>query len=373
MSAPPIARQRLQFLDGLRGLAILLVILFHAYSRWPRVVPYHDRFADLPLFECGWVGVQLFFLISGFVILMTIERCRGFGEFMWKRWLRLFPAMLVCSALVYLTAPLVPERPYGHPALQQLVAGLLFVDPDTLAFFTHHHFGVIEGSFWSLFVEVKFYLLFGTLYFWLGVRRAIAGLVAVFCAWAVCEIAAIEWPAAAARLQPALDVLNVWGARHYGWFAAGAMYYRHLRCARRGLPWAALALSALSTLSLYGMFGLALRAFAAGVAVSGIFALTLLSPQVQRLLSLRLLVFVGIASYPLYLLHENLMVALIVKLGAGMPALPGILLPALPVAGLTVFAWGVATRLEPRLRGALKGLFAIPGRCAAALWHRPSS
>jgi len=373
MTLPNSPAQRLRFLDGLRGLAILLVILFHAYSRWPRVVPYHDRFAELPLFECGWVGVQLFFLISGFVILMTVERCRSFGEFMWKRWLRLFPAMLLCSALVYVSAPLVPERPFGHPTLQQLVAGLLFVDPDTLAFFTHHHFGVIEGSFWSLFVEVKFYLLFGGLYFWMGARRAVAGLVAVFAVWAVCDIAALEWPAAGALLKPVLNVLNTWGARHYGWFAAGALYYRHLRAGQRGLPWTALALSALSTLSLYGMFGLALRAFAAGAAVSGIFALALLSRRFQQLLALRLLVFVGIASYPLYLMHENLMVALIVKLGAGLPVLPGILLPVLPVAGLTVVAWWVATRLEPRLRGGLQELLSIPRRCAEALWRRSSS
>jgi peptidoglycan/LPS O-acetylase OafA/YrhL len=373
MSSSHLPAARLRYLDGLRGLAILLVIMFHAYSRWPRVVPYHDRFAELPLFECGWVGVQLFFLISGFVILMTVERCRSFGEFMWKRWLRLFPAMLLCSLLVYLSAPLVPERPFGQPALGQLLAGLLFVDPDSLAFFTRHHFGVIEGSFWSLFVEVKFYLLFGALYFVFGARRAVAGLVAVFAAWAACDVAALEWPAVGTRVQPVLDVLNTWGARHYGWFAAGALYYRHLRGGRRGLPWEALALSALSTLSLYGMFGLALRAFAAGAAVSGMFALALLSPAVQQLLALRLLVFVGVASYPLYLMHENLMVALIVKLGAGVPGLPGILLPVLPVAGLTVVAWWVATQLEPRLRGALQELVSIPRRCAALLWRRSSS
>jgi peptidoglycan/LPS O-acetylase OafA/YrhL len=319
------------------------------------------------------VGVQLFFLISGFVILMTIERCTGFGEFLWKRWLRLFPAMLLCTAVIYVSAPWIPERPMGHPAWQQLIAGLLFVDPDTLRLLTHHELGQLEGSFWSLFVEVKFYLFFGALYFGLGPRWAVAGLAALFAAWGVCDVAVLEWPRQAAFVQPVLDLLNAWGARHYGWFAAGALYYRHFRSGERRLLWQAVALSALATLSLYGMFGLALRAFAAGAAVSVLFALALLSRRVKRLLGLRLLLFIGMVSYPLYLVHENLMIALTVKLGAGQHWIPALLLPLLPAAGLMLLAWLVATRLEPRLRGWLAAGFSTPRRFAAALWRRSSS
>ncbi|NRB64450.1 MAG: acyltransferase family protein, partial [Saprospiraceae bacterium] len=58
-------QSRLNFLDGLRGVAILLVIAFHAYSRWPHFVPYGDAYQNFPLFKLGWGGVELFFLISG--------------------------------------------------------------------------------------------------------------------------------------------------------------------------------------------------------------------------------------------------------------------------------------------------------------------
>ena len=52
---------RIQFLDGLRGIAILLVICFHSYTRWPKFVPYGHQFSDFYLFKYGYLGVQLFF------------------------------------------------------------------------------------------------------------------------------------------------------------------------------------------------------------------------------------------------------------------------------------------------------------------------
>ena len=66
-------RGRLAYLDGMRGVAILLVLLFHAFARWPDLVPYGDQYQSVPLFRVGFIGVNLFFIISGFVILMTLE------------------------------------------------------------------------------------------------------------------------------------------------------------------------------------------------------------------------------------------------------------------------------------------------------------
>src|SRR5208282_3694588 len=104
---------RLMFLDGLRGIAITGVVLYHSYSRWPDLLPSAARYEKVPLFFYGGYGVELFFMISGFVILMTLQKCKSFDSFMFRRWARLFPAMLICSVFIYLTAPLLPERPLG--------------------------------------------------------------------------------------------------------------------------------------------------------------------------------------------------------------------------------------------------------------------
>ncbi len=95
---------RINFLDGFRGLAILLVLLFHAYARWSSVVPYGDEFSMFPVFSYGYLGVNLFFLISGFVILMTLEKSKDFFQFLRKRWHRLFPAMLISTIFIFFIA-----------------------------------------------------------------------------------------------------------------------------------------------------------------------------------------------------------------------------------------------------------------------------
>lgn len=76
--------KRINFLDGFRGMAILLVILFHAFTAWSGIVPYGERFANFFLFKEGFLGVQLFFMISGFVILMSLQKSNSFMEFMYK-------------------------------------------------------------------------------------------------------------------------------------------------------------------------------------------------------------------------------------------------------------------------------------------------
>lgn len=347
---------RLEFLDGMRGVAILLVILFHAYSRWPRVVPYGDHYAEFPLFECGWVGVQLFFMISGFVILMSIERCHSLGEFMLKRWLRLFPAMLACSAVVFLTARWFPERPAGQPVLKDLWPGLLFLDPDSMGWLLQRKEGVLEGAFWSLFVEVKFYLIFGLMYFALGARKAVAGLLVLFAAWLLLKGGETLLHSTAPSTAAVDHVFDVLGARHYAWFAAGTLYYQYFRTHSPRTLAAAVAVSAVAALSLDHMFGLVFRAVGAGVMVATLFALAIVSERLRRALSLRGLLLIGFASYPLYLLHENMMVALIVKLGHLAHWMPPLALPLIPVLCVLTLAWGIARYGEPLLRAALRSI-----------------
>ena len=75
--------QRIKYLDGLRGIAILLVILYHAFggNGYNGVIHYGGSFSDVLFFKFGYLGVQLFFLISGFVILMTLEKSKSFIHF----------------------------------------------------------------------------------------------------------------------------------------------------------------------------------------------------------------------------------------------------------------------------------------------------
>ncbi|MEO6117972.1 MAG: hypothetical protein ABIP37_02755, partial [Methylotenera sp.] len=85
-----------------------------------------------------------------------------------------------------------------------------------------------------------------------------------------------------------------------------------------------------------------------------IFAFSMLNQTLQKILSNKLLGFVGFISYPLYLVHENALVSMIVQLHHYFNWIPGILLPVLPILGIILTAWLIARYLEPNLRKLIK-------------------
>ncbi|WP_210485718.1 acyltransferase family protein [Microvirga antarctica] len=360
MSKSPAGR--VSYLDGLRGVAILMVLLFHAFARWPELVPFGDAFKDVALFRVGYIGVNLFFIISGFVILMTLEKCASFRIFITRRWMRLFPAMLICSAIIFITAPLFPERPLGLPVLRDLLPGLSFVEPMIWERVLGGHQGVLEGAFWSLYVEMKFYVVFGLLYFALGRSAAIAAIAGLFVLTLLLAFIGTLMPSALGLVGPAGKVLLLLGSEYYGWFAAGALFYLYTVEKRSFWLWTGMAIALIAAAAMAGP-----SAKIAAVLVTMLFAAPLVSRAAQTILSQRALLFLGFVSYPLYLLHENLMIAGMVKLGRVVPALPPLLYPVLPIAALLVLAWVVAVFLEPRVKMALQaGFRRVRGRAVAA-------
>ena len=344
-------KNRLSHLDGLRGVAILFVILFHAYIRWPNIVPYGSEFAGIPVFFYGWAGVQLFFMISGFVILMTLERCSNIADFMLRRWLRLFPAMAIATVLVCVTAPLLSDRPAGTIDFKNVVPGLIFIEPGWLNFVFGSHFRALEGPFWSLFVEVKFYFIFGALYFLLGSRRAIAVLFALFAVTAGFKLFMVKHPHAPAAIYWTNFALKRTSAEHFGWFAAGALLFQYYQKRAHGILLCATGAAAISILVFNGSH-LSEKVPVALMAL--LFFTAILNDSVQRVLRAKVFLFLGFVSYPLYLIHEDAVVSLIAQLGRAAPWMPSILLPALPMVGLVAIAWAVSAKGEPLLRDLLK-------------------
>lgn len=335
---------RIQFLDALRGVAIGMVVLFHAYYRWADLVPFGHRFASNPLFANGWLGVELFFMISGFVIFMTLERCRTLVEFAWRRWLRLFPAMLACSLFIFATSSFFWERPAGQPSLRDLLPGLTFIQPDWWARLLGSPQGCLEGAFWTLFIEAKFYAVGGAAFFLLGEEGALAAIAALFFAAMVGEYANVPW------LQHGASILD---ASYYGWFASGALFYRWYRLRTKMTFGLAMAIALLSP----AMLGhLPFEAVAVAYCIVLLFAIAVLSRRVQRLLSISPLIVLGFVSYPLYLLHENLLISLMIKMGRWIPWIPGLLNPVIPFAVVFGIAWLVATYVEPWLRSRIRYL-----------------
>lgn len=142
--------QRLVILDYLRGLAALSVVVFHLFYKgptegWMKVQP-------LPIVSdiagYGYLGVNLFFLISGFVIALSVEGTT-FRRFATARLTRLLPASTICATLTTLLLVFV-EGP-SKVLISNWLATLTLVP----AWFGQPG---VDAVYWSLRIEVQFYL-----------------------------------------------------------------------------------------------------------------------------------------------------------------------------------------------------------------------
>lgn len=347
---------RIQFLDGLRGIAILFVILFHAFSRWPEIIPYGAEFEHVLLFKYGWLGVYLFFMISGFVIFMSLENSRNIQDFFIKRWIRLFPAMLVCSLIIFLTASFFYERPAGIPVLRDLLPGLTFIEPYWWQVITGSPQGALEGAFWSLYIEIKLYLVAGVFYFLVGGQRMIWVLITMFLVSVT--ISSFHMALEENGWSQTRGILYVLSGQPCGWFAAGALFYRYYKEQKKWLFVTAVIVALASALAIgkgdYGRRFFVWEEAYAAMFVVIIFVTAMINVRVKKMLDSRILLFMGFVSYPLYLIHENMMISLIVKTDSVMPWIPSVLLPAIPISLVIGIAWLVAKFVDPPARSFLR-------------------
>jgi peptidoglycan/LPS O-acetylase OafA/YrhL len=193
---PLLLRGHNPALDGLRGLAILMVLFHHATPESPSTTLI-GRVSKL-LAEYGTVGVDLFFVLSGFLITGILLQAKGgphyFRTFYARRSLRIFPlyygVLLVSLVLVPLIWPMTSpgaQRIHHDQAwlwlyTSNIKGSLSAVDrPFTAGWYQFDHF-------WSLAVEEQFYLVWPVLILIMS-RRAMVGVCAVLMAGAL----ALRW------------------------------------------------------------------------------------------------------------------------------------------------------------------------------------
>jgi peptidoglycan/LPS O-acetylase OafA/YrhL len=147
------APERLPGLDILRGVAALAVLGFHFAYTMALIEPH------FPMFDLGAHGVEVFFAISGYVILLTAYRAHNRRAFALARFIRLYPAYLVCVCLT--TAWVVG---WG-------ITGFMVTPLDWLANLTMLPvvFGAkpVDGVYWSLWYEIAYYAAVAMLLPWI--------------------------------------------------------------------------------------------------------------------------------------------------------------------------------------------------------------
>ena len=168
----PSSEGRLQSIDALRGIAALGVVFYHAVWQSSNAVPGNLFRWPVKLLQFvssfGYIGVFLFFVISGFCIHLQWAKTRAagqppsiqFGTFWRRRFRRLYPPYLIAFALFMIMAALSTGINFTHFFFYDVVMHLLMLhnlDPNTCY--------SINGVFWTLAIEEQLYLAYFLLLF----------------------------------------------------------------------------------------------------------------------------------------------------------------------------------------------------------------
>ncbi|HET7127051.1 MAG TPA: acyltransferase family protein [Lysobacter sp.] len=306
-------RRYFPFIDGLRAIAIAAVVAYHLDPRW------------LP---GGFAGVDMFFVISGFVVSASVA---GFdtshalafaGRFYARRVRRILPALLFCLACTALLCVLfVPPAWLNEGSERTGLFAMFGLANFELARSGNDYFSprVDFNPYthtWSLGVEEQFYLLFPPLFLlWLRGSRGRKASIAIFVVAGLASLGTAAWWHAHGDQLRAFYLLP----SRFWQLAAGVLLYQSYAAARAGAPAPAsrtgmrIALLSGSILLLGAAFAATREAhapcpdgLASVLGTAGILAALLATPAsspVVRLLSSKPMRYIGFLSYSLYLWH----------------------------------------------------------------------
>jgi peptidoglycan/LPS O-acetylase OafA/YrhL len=361
-AAHAAAPDRLAGLDGLRTLAVMMVLLGHG-----------------TVLAMGWIGVQIFFVLSGFLITRVLLADRaatsGFGaylgRFYTRRALRIFPIYYVYLLALTLAVALLPSL----AALSgRLLAGYGYVINFyalTAGYFPSRY----TDHLWSLAVEEQFYLVWPLLIALVPASRRTAMALAIILAGPLLRLALVAWGGVFSPMLPTAGTCGfcavyVFPTSHLDAFACGALLNF---IAFRPRPWHLAALVAFALACGLAANGLSpslhfaepprltlgwplfmpaawqyLWGYSLINAVSFVLlALVLHHDGVRRAFSARPLSWIGVRSYSVYLLHFPLLAIMLPLLHAFQVRLgdaAGALAFQLPFAAAAIAAAGLSYR-----------------------------
>jgi peptidoglycan/LPS O-acetylase OafA/YrhL len=346
-------RPRLYAIDGIRLVAALMVALHH-YAGTKRVDQPGNAIWGRPVSDImptvfrvasfGWIGVEIFFVISGFVICMS---CWGRApkDFFVSRVIRLYPAYWVAiafTATVLILLPGVWQQPQGRDVLLNLTMLQSGSGVDN-----------VDLAYWTLWSELRFYLLFMVV---VAMGLTYRRVIVFCCVWGAAAMLApvSKFP----LLMLAADPSGAW------YFIAGLALYLMHRFGQDLLLWGILAMA-----WLMGQRELGQRVAYEGVSswrgsvlIFTVFLLVMVAVALGFTDRIRWkwLVTAGCLTYPLYLMHYLAGTALISRLHDTMDAR---LLVVLVIAGFLLLGWLVHRFVErPAAQLLKRGLESSFGR-----------
>jgi len=312
-AGPRFSSRHIPALDGVRAIAVLLVMISHFRSVFDDA-PFRSRWLSqhlFRLFEVGWCGVDLFFALSGLLITSILLDSKGgvnyFKRFYWRRAFRIFPVYYIFLFLMLgVLSRLVHPNPWHNLNPGWYLSYLVNWKPN------HGSTDRLIGQAWSLAVEEQFYLVWPLLVLCLSVRnllRLCLGGVAVALIFRIALTFQGASVAAVYCLTPARMDSLLFGAI----IAIGIRDVRITSVLRTiGLPLRVLSLAVIAGIVVLtrslgyqtaAMHTVGFTAFGSFFSLSVFEAYFLQSGVAFRLLTASLLGRIGRYSYTMYLIH----------------------------------------------------------------------
>lgn len=336
-------QQRVNEIDLLRFIAALSVVFFHYAFRGYAA----DGLSTLPypllapLAKYGYLGVELFFMISGFVILMTATNS-NVKRFFISRTTRLYPAFWIACTLSFALTIWLGTPPFSASFSQYLINMTMlseFLGIDS-----------IDGSYWSLFIELRFYLLILVLLFIRKIHHAQTVLIL----WLIGSFLL--------ELKPIGVLRSIFITDYAAFFIAGAtcflIWSESLSLAKLLLllsTWALAEYEALTALpSMEEHYHTHFNRFTIlGIVSTFFLALFMIAQRWTGWLAQQQWLVLGALTYPLYLIHQNIGYMLFNKL---YPSLNPHLLFWGTIGLMLLLAYGIYVLFEKNLARSMRHL-----------------
>ncbi len=298
---------RIYQIDLFRFIAALWVVLFHYTFRGHSA----DNLSLLKLpelgayFKYGYLGVDLFFIISGFVIILSIKN-NDLIAFVKSRIVRLYPAYWFCLALTFLVVVIWGGTKFNASFSQLLVNttmmnGVVGVEN-------------VDGVYWSLLVELKFYFMIAVYLVLVKIRNFSLNHVILY--WLILSCVFVGIDMAGLEYAFVSRVLNFFFILKYSsYFIAGMLFFKIYKEGQN--IWYFVGLVASLAISLYhgwDRIDYMVEKYDTSFShlIIGLFILSfyvvmyLASTQKLSAINSPKLLKLGVLTYPLYLIHQNI-------------------------------------------------------------------
>lgn len=270
-------------LDAIRGLAAIAVVFYHYTFRYPKLFP--NNFESHYQFSYGNLGVELFFILSGFVIFMSIQKVKSPFEFLTKRFIRLYPTYWIAMIFTFLIVSI-----FG-------LAGKEVTINEFLINTTMLQYGLqipsVDGVYWSLFHELMFYFLMAALFRFIKTKY----LILFSLLWLTMSLGNYFF-----HLKGISLLLNL----TYTPLFLGGIYFYKLTVEEKS------RVNIIFPIICYIVYFIIIdakidRIFTERLIILGFFILFYLNAfNALKFIAIKPLIFLGNISYALYLVHQNM-------------------------------------------------------------------